>query len=292
MAGNRNKLNFNKVKKDFIGDESTRQDYLVTCYLKDIGKYNVMSHEDVIKHAKKIQKKIQVKKNLNKIVEGNLRLVPDIAKKYKNKGLPFIDLIQLGNMGLMKAAAKFDPERGFKFSTMATWWVRQAISRGVADTGNVIRVPVHKYEFTNKVLKMKAQGLTDEEIILELEIDADTFEEAMRIIGSIRAVRSLESDGIKAEPEAEVTPLVETVESESDEIKRRRQEQAIYKLFEDNYFTEEQKNLIIAKSLNPELKFRKFASQLGYKEKDVKSFFDFYIDKFKAVLTPLKEDLI
>jgi len=292
MAGNRNKLNFNKVKKDFIGDESTRQDYLVTCYLKDIGKYDVMSHEDVIKHAKKIQKKIQVKKNLNKIVEGNLRLVPDIAKKYRNKGLPFIDLIQLGNMGLMKAAAKFDPERGFKFSTMATWWVRQAISRGVADTGNVIRVPVHKYEFTNKVLKMKAQGLTDEEIILELEIDADTFEEAMRIIGSIRAVRSLESDGIKAEPNAELTPLVETVESESDEIKRRRQEQAIYKLFEDNYFTEEQKQLIITKSLNPELKFRKFASQLGYKEKDVKSFFDFYIDKFKAVLTPLKEDLI
>lgn len=292
MAGNRNKLNFNKVKKDFIGDESTRQDYLVTCYLKDIGKYDVMSHEDVIKHAKKIQKKIQVKKNLNKIVEGNLRLVPDIAKKYRNKGLPFIDLIQLGNMGLMKAAAKFDPERGFKFSTMATWWVRQAISRGVADTGNVIRVPVHKYEFTNKVLKMKAQGLTDEEIILELEIDADTFEEAMRIIGSIRAVRSLESDGIKAEPNAELTPLVETVESESDEVKRRRQEQAIYKLFEDNYFTEEQKNLIIAKSLNPELKFRKFASQLGYKEKDVKSFFDFYIDKFKTVLTPLKEDLI
>ena len=292
MAGNRNKLNFNKVKKDFIGDESTRQDYLVTCYLKDIGKYDVMSHEDVIKHAKKIQKKIQVKKNLNKIVEGNLRLVPDIAKKYKNKGLPFIDLIQLGNMGLMKAAVKFDPERGFKFSTMATWWVRQAISRGVADTGNVIRVPVHKHEFTNKVLKMKAQGLTDEEIILELEIDADTFEEAMRIIGSIRAVRSLESDGIKTQPEAELTPLVETVESESDEIKRRRQEQAIYKLFEDNYFTEEQKNLIIAKSLNPELKFRKFASQLGYKEKDVKSFFDFYIDKFKAVLTPLKEDLI
>jgi RNA polymerase sigma factor (sigma-70 family) len=292
MAGNRNKLNFNKVKKDFIGDESTRQDYLVTCYLKDIGKYDVMSHEDVIKHAKKIQKKIQVKKNLNKIVEGNLRLVPDIAKKYRNKGLPFIDLIQLGNMGLMKAAAKFDPERGFKFSTMATWWVRQAISRGVADTGNVIRVPVHKYEFTNKVLKMKAQGLTDEEIILELEIDADTFEEAMRIIGSIRAVRSLESDGIKTQPDAELTPLVETVESESDEIKRRRQEQAIYKLFEDNYFTEEQKNLIIAKSLNPELKFRKFASQLGYKEKDVKSFFDFYIDKFKAVLTPLKEDLI
>ena len=292
MAGNRNKLNFNKVKKDFIGDESTRQDYLVTCYLKDIGKYDVMSHEDVIKHAKKIQKKIQVKKNLNKIVEGNLRLVPDIAKKYRNKGLPFIDLIQLGNMGLMKAAAKFDPERGFKFSTMATWWVRQAISRGVADTGNVIRVPVHKYEFTNKVLKMKAQGLTDEEIILELEIDADTFEEAMRIIGSIRAVRSLESDGIKTQPNAELTPLVETVESESDEIKRRRQEQAIYKLFEDNYFTEEQKNLIIAKSLNPELKFRKFASQLGYKEKDVKSFFDFYIDKFKAVLTPLKEDLI
>jgi len=292
MAGNRNKLNFNKVKKDFIGDESTRQDYLVTCYLKDIGKYDVMSHEDVIKHAKKIQKKIQVKKNLNKIVEGNLRLVPDIAKKYRNKGLPFIDLIQLGNMGLMKAAAKFDPERGFKFSTMATWWVRQAISRGVADTGNVIRVPVHKYEFTNKVLKMKAQGLTDEEIILELEIDADTFEEAMRIIGSIRAVRSLESDGIKTQPDAELTPLVETVESESDEIKRRRQEQAIYKLFEDNYFTEEQKNLIIAKVLNPELKFRKFASQLGYKEKDVKSFFDFYIDKFKTVLTPLKEDLI
>jgi len=292
MAGNRNKLNFNKVKKDFIGDEFTRQDYLVTCYLKDIGKYDVMSHEDVIKHAKKIQKKIQVKKNLNKIVEGNLRLVPDIAKKYRNKGLPFIDLIQLGNMGLMKAAAKFDPERGFKFSTMATWWVRQAISRGVADTGNVIRVPVHKYEFTNKVLKMKAQGLTDEEIILELEIDADTFEEAMRIIGSIRAVRSLESDGIKTQPDAELTPLVETVESESDEIKRRRQEQAIYKLFEDNYFTEEQKQLIITKSLNPELKFRKFASQLGYKEKDVKSFFDFYIDKFKAVLTPLKEDLI
>lgn len=292
MAGNRNKLNFNKVKKDFIGDESTRQDYLVTCYLKDIGKYDVMSHEDVIKHAKKIQKKIQVKKNLNKIVEGNLRLVPDIAKKYKNKGLSFIDLIQLGNMGLMKAAAKFDPERGFKFSTMATWWVRQAISRGVADTGNVIRVPVHKHEFTNKVLKMKAQGLTDEEIILQLEIDADTFEEAMRIIGNIRAVRSLESDGIKAEPEAEVTPLVETLESETNEIRRRRQERVIQELFKDNYFTEKQKTLIIAKSLNPELSFRKLASQLGYKEKHIKSFFDFYIDKFKVTLSHLKEDLI
>jgi len=127
----------------------------VRLYLREIGRVKMIKPDEEIELARRIAKGDgQAKK---KLIQANLRLVISIAKKYLNRGLPFQDLIQEGNLGLIRAAEKFDHTKGFKFSTYATWWIRQAISRGLADKSRTIRVPVHMVESINKLKKTSAK---------------------------------------------------------------------------------------------------------------------------------------
>ncbi len=124
----------------------------VRMYLKEIGNVPLLTSDEEVELAKRVVQGDEEAKK--KLTEANLRLVVSIAKKYVGRGMPFLDLIQEGNMGLMKAVDKFDYTKGYKFSTYATWWIRQAITRGIADTGRTIRVPVHMVETINKTLRM------------------------------------------------------------------------------------------------------------------------------------------
>jgi RNA polymerase primary sigma factor len=127
----------------------------IRLYLREIGRVKMIKPDEEIALARLIAKGDLVAKK--KLIQANLRLVISIAKKYVNRGLPFQDLIQEGNLGLIRAAEKFDYSKGFKFSTYATWWIRQAISRGLADKSRTIRVPVHMVESINKLKKASAR---------------------------------------------------------------------------------------------------------------------------------------
>lgn len=131
----------------------------VQLYLRAIGRIKLLSATEEIELARRIQIGDELAKK--RLVQANLRLVVSIAKKYQNRGLPFLDLIQEGNLGLIRAAEKFDPERGYKFSTYATWWVRQGITRSLADKSRTIRVPVHMVETIN-VLRKTTRKLSQE----------------------------------------------------------------------------------------------------------------------------------
>ena len=126
-------------------------DDLVRIYLREIGKISVLNSEEELKYARGAKKADT--KSKQKLVLHNLRLVVSIAKKYLNRGMSFLDLIQEGNMGLMKAVDKFDPERGYRFSTYATWWIRQSITRSLSDKSRTIRLPVHMVELISKFKK-------------------------------------------------------------------------------------------------------------------------------------------
>lgn len=156
-----------------IRNKLTETDDIVKWYMRWIGKYGkLLSHEEEVNLAQKIEKGgLRGKRAKEKLVRRNLRLVVNNAKKYKNRGLSFIDLISEGNAGLVKAVEKYEWQKGFKFSTYATWWVRQAITRAVADQARTIRVPVHMVETINKIIKIeremqqeKGRVPTDEEI--------------------------------------------------------------------------------------------------------------------------------
>ncbi len=158
----------------------------VRMYLKEIGNVPLMSTEEEKALAKRVEQGDEEAKKA--LTEANLRLVVSIAKKYVGRGMPFLDLIQEGNMGLMKAVDKFDPEKGFKFSTYATWWIRQAITRGIADTGRTIRVPVHMVETINKTLRMTRTLLQDlgreptpEEVAEKLNVPVGRVREVLKI---------------------------------------------------------------------------------------------------------------
>ena len=162
-------------------------DDLVRIYLREIGKMDLLNTKAEIELAKKSQTgDIKAKQEL---VRHNLRLVVSIAKKYLNRGMSFLDLIQEGNLGLMKAVDKFDPNRGFKFSTYATWWIRQGITRSLSDKSRTIRLPVHMVELISKIKKtMKKLGEktrntpTDEEIARELNMDVNKVKEVIQIM--------------------------------------------------------------------------------------------------------------
>ena len=165
---------------DQFADDSVR------LYLREIGKIPLLSNEEEVDLAYRIVK--GEKKAKDKMVEANMRLVVSIAKRYSGRGLDFLDLIQEGNTGLLRAVEKFDPDKGFKFSTYATWWIRQAITRAIADQARTIRIPVHMVETINKVLRA-TRKLTNElnrepsveEIAKEMGMEPEKVDYVMKI---------------------------------------------------------------------------------------------------------------
>ena len=158
----------------------------VRMYLKEIGNVPLLTTEQEVELAKRVEAGDEEAKK--QLTEANLRLVVSIAKKYVGRGMPFLDLIQEGNMGLMKAVDKFDYTKGYKFSTYATWWIRQAITRGIADTGRTILVPVHMVETINKTLRMTRTLLqelgrepTPEEVAERLNVSVSRVREVLKI---------------------------------------------------------------------------------------------------------------
>ena len=166
--------------------EGISTDDPVRMYLKEIGKIPLLTADEEIELAKRMEKgDPEAKKRL---AESNLRLVVSIAKRYTGRGMQFLDLIQEGNLGLIKAVEKFDYKKGYKFSTYATWWIRQAITRGIADTGRTIRVPVHMVETINKTLRMTRTLLqelgrepTPEEVAERLNVSVSRVREVLKI---------------------------------------------------------------------------------------------------------------
>ena len=168
------------------GDSYNVIDDPVKVYLKEIGKVQLLTNEQEIELAERIKNGDDEAKK--KLSEANLRLVVSIAKRYLGRGMHFLDLIQEGNLGLIKAVEKFDYTKGFKFSTYATWWIRQAITRAIADQARTIRIPVHMVETINKVKKTSSQLLHEngheasaEEIAERLELPVDRVREIIRV---------------------------------------------------------------------------------------------------------------
>jgi RNA polymerase primary sigma factor len=188
--------------EDDVADDSVR------LYLREIGKIPLLSAEEELALAQKVVS--GDKRAKDQMAEANMRLVVSIAKRYVGRGLDLLDLIQEGNTGLLRAVEKFDPDKGFKFSTYATWWIRQAITRAIADQARTIRIPVHMVETINKLLRTQrrlTQELnrepTNEEIAKEMEIDVDKVEHIMKIkqdISSLDAsIRDDEEDSVLAD---------------------------------------------------------------------------------------------
>jgi len=187
---------------DDIADDSVR------LYLREIGKIPLLSAEEELALAKRVVAGDKDAKD--KMAEANMRLVVSIAKRYVGRGLDLLDLIQEGNTGLLRAVEKFDPDKGFKFSTYATWWIRQAITRAIADQARTIRIPVHMVETINKLLRTQrrlTQELnrepTNEEIANAMEIEVDKVEHIMKIkqdISSLDAsIRDDEEESVLAD---------------------------------------------------------------------------------------------
>jgi len=173
-------------EEEEVPAEGVNIDDPVKVYLKEIGRVPLLSSEEEIELAKRMAEGDEKAKK--RLSEANLRLVVSIAKRYVGRGMQFLDLIQEGNLGLIKAVEKFDHTKGYKFSTYATWWIRQAITRAIADQARTIRIPVHMVETINKVKKVSNQLLhknghepTAEEIAKELDMPVDKVREIMRV---------------------------------------------------------------------------------------------------------------
>ncbi len=175
----------------------------VKMYLKEIGKVNLLSTEKELELAERMAEGDEEAKKM--LVESNLRLVVSIAKRYVGRGMFFLDLIQEGNLGLMKAVEKFDYTKGYKFSTYATWWIRQAITRAIADQARTIRIPVHMVETINKVLRVSRQ------LLQELGHEASTEEIAEKMNMSVEKVRDIMK--LAQEPVSLETPIGEEEDS-------------------------------------------------------------------------------
>src|SRR5215210_1847893 len=164
-------------------DRMAKMPELLPGYLARIGKGKLLTHQEEIDLSRRTKKGDRAARK--RLIERNLRLVVSIAKKSRGYGLPFEDLIQEGNIGLMKAVGRYDPERGYRFSTYATWWIRQAVHRAVADKGRTIRVPVHMGEKIRKMVR------TYNELSAELERNASDDEVAGRLEWDVEDVREV-----------------------------------------------------------------------------------------------------
>ena len=175
---------------DILAELSASKDIKISdpvrMYLKEIGQINLLSNDEEFEYAHRAVEGDEYAKKI--LAESNLRLVVSIAKRYVGRGMLFLDLIQEGNIGLMKAVDKFDPEKGYKFSTYATWWIRQAITRAIADQARTIRIPVHMVETINKIARVQRQLTqelnrepTDEEIAKKMNMPVDKIRDVYKI---------------------------------------------------------------------------------------------------------------
>lgn len=194
---------------DDVSDDSVR------LYLREIGKIPLLNAEEELELAQKVV--AGDKRAKDKMAEANMRLVVSIAKRYSGRGLDFLDLIQEGNTGLLRAVEKFDPDKGFKFSTYATWWIRQAITRAIADQARTIRIPVHMVETINKLLRTQrrmTQELnrepTIEELGKELEMEPEKVEYVMKIKQDITSLDA----GVGRDGEDEDSVLGDFIEAD------------------------------------------------------------------------------
>ena len=220
-----------------MADRAGDDEDLVRLYLRDIGRHPLLTKDDEIHLAKQIEDgaaaratlaapgtitpaekaalRRRVKRGLvaeRRFIECNLRLVVSIAKRYQASGLPLLDLVQEGNLGLMHAVEKFDWRKGFKFSTYATWWIRQAITRGIANTGRTIRLPVHAGDVLVRLQKVRGRmetelgrAPTDDELSAELEMPVDKVREALRFAAEPVSL----SEPLREEGDAELGDVVE-----------------------------------------------------------------------------------
>ena len=190
-------------KVDLSVPEGVGMDDPVRMYLKEIGKVPLLTAEEEIELAKKIELGDEEAKQ--KLAEANLRLVVSIAKRYVGRGMLFLDLIQEGNLGLIKAVDKFDYRKGYKFSTYATWWIRQAITRAIADQARTIRIPVHMVETINKIMRVSRQ------LVQELGREPSAEEIAKKLDMPVEKVREIIK--IAQEPVSLETPIGEEEDS-------------------------------------------------------------------------------
>ena len=194
---------------DDISDDSVR------LYLREIGKIPLLSSDEEMELARRIIE--GDKKAKDKMAEANMRLVVSIAKRYSGRGLDFLDLIQEGNTGLLRAVEKFDPDKGFKFSTYATWWIRQAITRAIADQARTIRIPVHMIETINKLVRTQrrlTQELNREPTMEELSKEMDMEPEKIEYINKIRQETSSLDAGIGSDGDEEYSVLGDFIDDE------------------------------------------------------------------------------
>ncbi len=178
-----------ELEKELEGLTTLEEGYLsdpVRMYLREIGRISLLTYEDEVTLAKRVEK--NDKRARERLINANLRLVVSIAKKYVNRGLTLLDLIEEGNIGLMRAVEKYDWKRGYKFSTYATWWIRQAITRAIADQARTIRIPVHMVETINKFNRISRRLMQElgreaipEEVAKEMEIGVDKVREIIRV---------------------------------------------------------------------------------------------------------------
>ena len=194
---------------DDVSDDSVR------LYLREIGKIPLLTNDEELALARQVVE--GDKRAKDKMAEANMRLVVSIAKRYSGRGLDFLDLIQEGNTGLLRAVEKFDPDKGFKFSTYATWWIRQAITRAIADQARTIRIPVHMVETINKLLRTQRR-LTQElnreptidELAAELEMEPEKIEYVIKIKQDITSLDA----GVGRDGEDEDSVLGDFIEDE------------------------------------------------------------------------------
>lgn len=218
-------LDIEKEEDQKVGELKDISDDSVRMYLREIGKITLLKTEDEVRLAKRIEAGDETAKR--KLAEANLRLVVSIAKKYIGRGLSLLDLIQEGNTGLLRAVEKFDYHKGYKFSTYATWWIRQAITRAIADQARTIRIPVHMVETINKLIRTQRQLVQDlgreplpEEIAAEMDLPVEKVEHILKIS---QETVSLETP-VGEEDDSRLGDFIE------DKISLSPEENAIYQL--------------------------------------------------------------